>query len=47
MRGEDSQKSEDAKESPRIEKQAVTEVESDSEEEQELIHRLNILKGTG
>ena len=47
MKGEDSQRSEDAKESPRIEKQVVTEVEGESDEEQELIHRLNKLKGTG
>ena len=40
MKDEDSQRSEDAKESPRIEKQVK--MESASDEEQELIHRLNI-----
>ena len=47
MKDEDSKRSEDAKESPRVEKQIVTEVEIESDEEQELLHRLNKLKGTG
>jgi hypothetical protein len=47
MKDEDNQRSEDAKESLRLEKQAVTEVETESDEELELMHRLNKLKGTG
>ena len=47
MKDEDNQRSEDAKERPRIEKQVMTEVEIESDEEQELMHRLNKLKGTG
>ena len=47
MKGEDSQRLEDTNECPRIQKQVVTKVESESDEEQQLIHRLNIFKGTG
>ena len=47
MKGEDSQRSEDAKKCPRVVEQVVTGDESESDEEQELIRRMNILKGTG
>ena len=47
MKEEDSQRLKDAKESLRVEKQVVTEVENESDEVQELMHRLIKLKGTG
>ena len=47
MKDEDSQRSEDARKFPRIVKQVVTNVESESFEEQELVQGWNIIKGTG
>ena len=47
MKNEDSRMSEDAKESPKVERKIVAEVEVESEEEQDLIYRLNQLKGAG
>ena len=47
MKDNDSWRSEDAKESPRVEREVVAEVEAESEEEQDLIYRLSQLKGAG
>ena len=47
MKDEDSQRSEDAKWFPRIVKQVVTDVESESDEEQELVQGGNKLKSAG
>ena len=49
MKGEDSQRSEDAEKFPRVVEHAVTGDEGESEEEQDcgLMTRLCILKGTG
>ena len=43
MQDEDSWRSEDAKESPRVERKVVTKVETESDEEQELKSRLGKL----
>ena len=40
-------KDQDAKEIPRVERQVVTEDETESDEEWELMRRWNNLKGTG
>ena len=47
IKGDDSQRSEDVKKCPRVVEQVLTGDESESDEEQELIRRLNILNGTG
>ena len=47
MKDEDSRRSEDAKESPRVEREVMTEVETEIDEEHELMYRLIKLKGAG
>ena len=47
LKDEDSRRSEDAKESPRVELKVMAEVEVESEEERDLIYRLSQLKCAG